>query len=783
MVLAICRDDLGGVGAGANAGAGTVAPADAFQATFLVLLRRAATIRDGRQLGSWLRLTARRVCSNARRRAGQARAAGPLLGVDPADPSAPSPLAQAQDRETITAVRDELTRLPAPFRDALVLTHLDGLTHEQAAEVLGCPLGTVRSRVARGRERLRARLKRRGLRAVVLPPGPPRLAPAELPPSSLDAVIRLLSHPAASRVEALAAVGRSWSGLVRVAASIAALAGVAATVAAVASGVIGPPRAARLALPSSSSSSSFTHDDPIADALDRAVADLPALAADDRDQAVWNLIELGALRAATGKPEAARRSFQSAFELARRQEPGDHRGGTLARLGRNQAAVGDLDKARVTLGLARDDLLPRARSAGDPAVYELRTLSGAQARLGDMAGLEATLDRLRALAAPAPGDLDETDPVNRARTDLVWALARAGRADEALQAAIDPIGSGLALPAPPEAPPGIDEPRRRRSYADIPLQLHRISALRALFEALVPEQGPSGRAVLDRVVAWLDANPKAVGDTASVLTARGLAAVRLGDLDGAQRVLERFGPTGGGSDRVVLAIRLAQARQASGDRDGAVALLRQALDTFPPGPASAMFRPRVVQALREAGDFDRLVIEARRMPVLEAPEAVRDLMAAARGYEAAGNAPAAAEARQAAHALAQARCARDEAEPVPPAAGLSMRDENGDPMRAHDTPSVRLSYGRKRLAELAEALGETAEADRLAAAIPTPSLRDATRRQLAIDRAVALAAADLEALDDLSIPLDARLDVTYRLILRQAERAGVHELVTRSVQP
>jgi hypothetical protein len=65
--------------------------------------------------------------------------------------------------EIAPQVHEELSLLPERYRAPLILCYLQGLTHEQAAQQLGCPLGTVRSRLARGREQLRSRLIRRGL--------------------------------------------------------------------------------------------------------------------------------------------------------------------------------------------------------------------------------------------------------------------------------------------------------------------------------------------------------------------------------------------------------------------------------------------------------------------------------------------------------------------------------------------------------------------------------------------------------------------------------------------
>jgi RNA polymerase sigma factor (sigma-70 family) len=132
---------------------------DAFQATFLVLLRRAASIRKRDSLGSWLHGVACRVASftrsaSARRREHEERR-GMLTAESLVEPEHQLDLAPFLHRE--------IERLPASCRAAIVACHLEGLTHEQAAARLGWPVGTVCSRLARGRERLRLRLIQRGV--------------------------------------------------------------------------------------------------------------------------------------------------------------------------------------------------------------------------------------------------------------------------------------------------------------------------------------------------------------------------------------------------------------------------------------------------------------------------------------------------------------------------------------------------------------------------------------------------------------------------------------------
>jgi len=133
---------------------------DAFQATFVVLVRRASSLRVRDSLAPWLREVATRVAARARsdatRRRARERTAAERSPRAVADP----------DRSAVeigAIVREEVERLPGRNRAAVVLCGLEGLTLEQAARQLGWPVGTVQSRLSRGRARLRDRLIRRGL--------------------------------------------------------------------------------------------------------------------------------------------------------------------------------------------------------------------------------------------------------------------------------------------------------------------------------------------------------------------------------------------------------------------------------------------------------------------------------------------------------------------------------------------------------------------------------------------------------------------------------------------
>ena len=134
---------------------------DAFQATFLVLARKAGALGPGDALGGWLHGVARRVALRSRSESARRRARErPSGGFERFDPVGATGL----DVDDLRPVLDEeLGRLPADYRAAVVLCYLEGRTHEEAAGELGWPVGTVKGRLARARDLLRARLTRRGV--------------------------------------------------------------------------------------------------------------------------------------------------------------------------------------------------------------------------------------------------------------------------------------------------------------------------------------------------------------------------------------------------------------------------------------------------------------------------------------------------------------------------------------------------------------------------------------------------------------------------------------------
>jgi RNA polymerase sigma factor (sigma-70 family) len=143
---------------------------DAFQATFLVLVRKAGTLRRRDLLGNWLYGVAHRVAIRSRGLAARRLARAPhgqemidRLDADGAGAVVVFDNSSQLDAEPSPWLHEEVRRLPEKYRAPVVLCYLEGLTHEEAAARLGWPIGTVKGRLARARDLLRRRLTRRGV--------------------------------------------------------------------------------------------------------------------------------------------------------------------------------------------------------------------------------------------------------------------------------------------------------------------------------------------------------------------------------------------------------------------------------------------------------------------------------------------------------------------------------------------------------------------------------------------------------------------------------------------
>jgi RNA polymerase sigma factor (sigma-70 family) len=181
---------------------------DAFQATFLVLARKAGSIQKRESVASWLYGVAFRVASRAK--ADTARRRAREQEVEPLPPC--DPLAELVWRELRPILDEELNRLPEKYRAPVVLCYLQGITHAEAARRLGWPRGTVAGRLARARQMLRARLTRRGLG---LPAGLLAAALAESASAAVPTGLGMSTVKAA----VLTAAGQAAAGLVSAAAA------------------------------------------------------------------------------------------------------------------------------------------------------------------------------------------------------------------------------------------------------------------------------------------------------------------------------------------------------------------------------------------------------------------------------------------------------------------------------------------------------------------------------------------------------------------------------------
>jgi RNA polymerase sigma factor (sigma-70 family) len=214
-VLNVCRQLLGDV----------QHAEDAFQAVFLVLARKARSIRDPDLLGNWLYGVAIRTAQCAgqkvvrrRRREERDTMSGPGGGLRMLAESTSAPADQpAIDREEAEAIHGEVHRLPRAFRLPVVLCYFEGLTLDEAARRLRCPAGTLRSRLARAREKLRIGLTRRG---VALPAAAlaavlaPRSLSASIPPLLCETTTRAATAFAAHHAAA-GAISASTAALAR----------------------------------------------------------------------------------------------------------------------------------------------------------------------------------------------------------------------------------------------------------------------------------------------------------------------------------------------------------------------------------------------------------------------------------------------------------------------------------------------------------------------------------------------------------------------------------------
>jgi RNA polymerase sigma factor (sigma-70 family) len=190
MVLGVCRRVLGDAHEAE----------DAFQATFLVLVRNARSVGKAGSVGSWLHGVAHRTALKARAAQAARRKHERRVAVM-ANNGAGADAAWGELRQVLD---EEVGRLPEACRGPFVLCYLEGKTYDEAARLLGCPKGTVSTRLARARELLRARLTRRGLAlsagllATALSQGAAPAVPPALTAATVSAAASLAAGAAVS---------------------------------------------------------------------------------------------------------------------------------------------------------------------------------------------------------------------------------------------------------------------------------------------------------------------------------------------------------------------------------------------------------------------------------------------------------------------------------------------------------------------------------------------------------------------------------------------------------
>jgi RNA polymerase sigma factor (sigma-70 family) len=169
---------------------------DAFQATFLTLARKGASIRNRRVLAGWLHEVAHRIALRARARANRHRTLErQVMTMTPPRDEPGNPDEKVSWEELRPVLHEEVVRLPEKYRAPVILGYLEGRTNEEVAKLLQWPVGTVKGRLLRARQLLRSRLTHRGVALsaafLVMALSRGRVRAAAVPPELITRTVRL----------------------------------------------------------------------------------------------------------------------------------------------------------------------------------------------------------------------------------------------------------------------------------------------------------------------------------------------------------------------------------------------------------------------------------------------------------------------------------------------------------------------------------------------------------------------------------------------------------------
>jgi RNA polymerase sigma factor (sigma-70 family) len=361
---------------------------DAFQATFFVLARKAASIARKEKLAGWLYAVARQTAKKAR----ALNARKQTKETQVAQMHEPESEPEDTEDDRLQLLAEELARLPERYRLPIILCELEGRTHKQAGRELGWPIGTVSGRLSRGRTMLAERLSRRerGLSGLAL--GLVRgSAPTSVPPALVSATVEaaaalgpgtvatgLISARAAKLTEIMMRALMLKKLTVLVLTLTAGLAGGITSFMAFASSAPAPAGQAPASAPQGAlarESKAVPDRNQAKTALDMAIKDVDSVS--DLRERCWLLIEIARAQARAGLWDDLRQTQQKVIQAASDTEHA-HR---LIDAAQCLAETGDVIAA---LGIANGLQPEYQRQRG------LAEIASAQARAGDIDGARQT---------------------------------------------------------------------------------------------------------------------------------------------------------------------------------------------------------------------------------------------------------------------------------------------------------------------------------------------------------------------------------------------------------